>query len=146
MTNPHGCVEGSGNLVVLLQTWTASQNFWQPELAHGTLHVGHFALSWRWCFHPLRRFPADTTYHVGMGERLWRSLSRLDVEGRWDGLSDSRVKGRGPARNDEGMINILIPRGRPVPSDRPNEGRVEVSQRRPHDESMETLKVLIFNC
>lgn len=63
-----------------------------------------------------------------MSESLWRSLGWLDIEGRWDGLSDSRVKGRSSTWNDEGLLNILVPCSRPVTSDRANEGRVVVSQ------------------
>lgn len=44
MTHPHGSMKGAGNVVVLLQSRTASENLRQPELADGALHVSNFSL------------------------------------------------------------------------------------------------------
>lgn len=82
-TYPHCAVKSSGNLIVGLQTWTAAQDFWKPELAHRALHMLDLAMCRRRCFHPLRWLPANTTNHVGMGQCLWgRTVVRLGQGGR----------------------------------------------------------------
>lgn len=52
-THPHGRVKRPGNLVVLFQSRTATQNLGQPELPYGALHVRDFALSRHGRAHPL---------------------------------------------------------------------------------------------
>lgn len=73
-------MECPSNLVVLLEARAASENLGQPELAYSSLHVANLALRRRWGLDPLRRLPAHTTHHVGMGQRLWRPLLRLHVQ------------------------------------------------------------------
>lgn len=41
---PHGSMESASNVVVLLQSRTASQNLRQPELTNSTLHVSNLSL------------------------------------------------------------------------------------------------------
>ena len=52
-TYPHGGVQSSRNLIILLQPWTATQYFRQPELSHSALHVPNLSLSRSWCLDPL---------------------------------------------------------------------------------------------
>jgi hypothetical protein len=85
----HGRVESTSNLIVLVESRTASENLWKPKLADSTLHVANLALSRRRCFHPLCRLSSNTTYHVSMSECLWRSLDGLDIESRGDWLGDA---------------------------------------------------------
>lgn len=73
-------MESSGNLVILLQARAASEDFWQPELTDRTLHMADLALGRLWCLDPLRRFPSDTAYHVGVGQGLWGPLLGLDIQ------------------------------------------------------------------
>jgi hypothetical protein len=87
---PHGSMKGAGNVVVLLQSRAASENLRQPELPDGALHVSNLSL-WRWrSLDPLRGLAADTTYHVGMGEGLWRTLASARLcQLRRQGLCDA---------------------------------------------------------
>lgn len=121
-----------GNLVVLLQTRAAAKDLGEPELAHGTLHMANLALRWCRCLDPLGRLPANTAYHIRMGEGLGGSLLRLDVEGRRNGLGDTGVEGRGAAGNDQVAIGLITgPRATfPVTSSGPLEGRVGIQRRR----------------
>jgi hypothetical protein len=116
------------NLVILLQSGTASQNLWEPELAHGALHVPDLPLRWGWCLHPLGRLPPDTTDHVGVGERLGGSLLGLHVEGGRNWLGDARVQRRGPARDDQILVADIAGNWATVTvgSSRPGEGSVVV--------------------
>jgi len=41
---PHGSMKGAGNIVVLLQSGTASENLRQPELANSALHMSNLSL------------------------------------------------------------------------------------------------------
>ena len=116
----HSGVEGSCNLVVLLQSRTAAQDFGKPELAYSPLHVANLALSGWGSFDPLRWFSTHAAYHVGMSQRLGGSLSRLDVKGRWDRLGDSGMEGGGTAGNSERMV-ALIASGRSVARSGPDE-------------------------
>jgi len=50
---------------------------------------------------PLRRLPANTAYHVGMGESLGSALADLWLAHLTSGLRDSTVQTRGSVRNDE---------------------------------------------
>jgi len=97
-TGPHGRMKRTGNFMILLQARTATQDFRQPELTDGTLHVSNLALTGCGSLDPLRRLPSDTTHHVGMGEGLWRTLtiSRLCQLLRRQRLRDTRVKRRCP--------------------------------------------------
>ena len=53
ITYPHGTVQGSGNVIVCLESGTAPQNLRQPELTNRTLHVLNLSMG-RWgCFDPL---------------------------------------------------------------------------------------------
>lgn len=114
-THSHSGVKRSGNLVVLLEPGTATKDLWQPELANGAFHVANLPLAWWRCLDPLGRLPADTTNHVGMGQSLWRPLSRLDIQGVGERLRDSRVERRSPAWDDQaGVANVS--RGRPFAS------------------------------
>lgn len=89
VAHPHSSIQSACDLIVLLQSWAATQNLWQPELANGTFHVPNLSLSWRWCFDPLRWFSSNTTYHIRMSESLGSPLIRLDVERGGYGLCDS---------------------------------------------------------
>lgn len=50
---PHSSIQCSRNLIVLLQSWTTTQDLRKPELSNGTLHVPNLALGRCWCFDPL---------------------------------------------------------------------------------------------
>lgn len=92
--------------------------------------MADLALRRRRCLDPLRRLTADAAHHVGMGKSLRRTLLRLDVQRRWDRLRDSRVEGRGAARDDE-VVVALIARAGPaiaIASARAVEGRVSVQR------------------
>lgn len=97
-------MERSGDLIILLQSRTASKDLWEPELPHGALHVSDFALSWCWRLDPLRRLSPNTAHHVGVGKGLWCSLLGLHVECRRNWLGDSGMKRRGPARNNKILV------------------------------------------
>lgn len=100
MTYSHGSMQRTSNVVVLLQPWAAAEDLRQPELPDSALHVSNLALSWGRGLDPLRRLAANTTDHVGMCECLGRPLLGFGVEGRRDGLCDSRVQRRRPAGDD----------------------------------------------
>lgn len=117
VTYSHGSMQRPGNLVVLLQSGAASQNLWQPELTNCTLHVSNLALRWCRRLDPLRRLAAHATNHVGMSKGLWCPLVRFGVEGRGQGLGDSRVKGGSPARDDE--VTVSLASNRAFASPRP---------------------------
>lgn len=89
----HGGVKRASNAVILLQSRTATEDLWQPELADGVLHVCDPALGWLRCLDPLRRFAADTTHHVGVSQSLGCTLGgpRL-AYARRGGLRDPRVE------------------------------------------------------
>jgi hypothetical protein len=80
VAHPHGRVQGSSNLIILLQSGAAAQNLWQPELTDGALHVANLSLVWGGSLDPLRGFTANTAYHVGMSESLGGPLGGFDVE------------------------------------------------------------------
>ena len=125
-SHPHGGVQSPGNFVVLLETRAASEDLWQPELANSAFHVANFALSWGRSLDPLRRFPSDTTHHVGMGQCLWRPLLGLDIEGRGNRLGDPRVQRRSPARDDQVAVDLVARAGAAIAVSSPgtNEGSV----------------------
>ena len=81
------------DVIVLLQSWTASQDFREPELANCTLHVPNLALSGRRSSNPLRRFSAYTTHHVGVGQGLRGTLTRLLLRhDTYHGLSNAGMQ------------------------------------------------------
>lgn len=123
------------NLVVLLQSGAASENLGEPELANSALHVSNLALSRRGGLDPLRRLPANTADHVGMGKRLGSALLRLDVEGRRDGLGDAGVKRRSAARDDQAVVALITGAWSSiaVAGARASKGRVGVQGRRHFD-------------
>lgn len=82
-------MQSAGNLVIMLQPGTASQDLRQPELADGTLHMADLTLGRGGSLHPLGGLPAHATDHVGMGEGLWSPLDRLGVECGRDWLSNA---------------------------------------------------------
>jgi hypothetical protein len=131
LSYPHGGMESPGDFVVLLQTRAASENLRQPKLSDSTLHMANLALGWSWSLDPLRRFPSNTTYHVGMGQSLWRPLLGFDIEGRRDGLCDPGVQRRRPAGDDQVAVG-LVARTRTaiaITSPRTDEGSVCAKRR-----------------
>jgi hypothetical protein len=78
---PHGRVKSTSNLIILLKARAAAQNFGQPKLPNGTLHVANLSLGRGGSFDPLRRLTANTANHVSMRQSLWSALLRLHVEG-----------------------------------------------------------------
>lgn len=79
-THPHCGMERTCNLIILLQTRTATQYLWQPELLDSAFHVGDLSLRWCGSLDPLGRFSPHTAYHVCVGERLWSPLTGLHTE------------------------------------------------------------------
>jgi hypothetical protein len=115
-TYPHGGMKRSCNLIVLLQSWATAQDLWEPELADGTFHMLNLALSrWR-SLDPLRRFSSNTANHVRMGQSLWSSLTRLNVQRSRKRLRDPRVQRGCSTGNDE--VFGLFPRRRSLASAR----------------------------
>lgn len=106
-------MQSAGNLIVGFQSGTAAQNLGQPELGDCALHVLDFPLRRRRSLNPLGGLAAHAADHVRMGERLGGSLSRLEVERGWDGLSDAGMQRRGATGDDEGIL-ALIPSHGPV--------------------------------
>lgn len=100
VTYSHGSMQRTSNVIVLLQPWATAKDLRQPKLADGALHVPNLALSWGRGLDPLGRLAANTTDHVGMCKRLGRPLLGFGVEGRGDGLCDSRMQRRSPAGDD----------------------------------------------
>lgn len=148
-TYPHGGMEGSSNLIILLESRAASEDFRQPELAHGTLHVTDFALSRGRCPHPLRGFTAHPAYHVGMGEGLGGALNGLDIEARRNRLGDARMKRRRATWNHERVLSLVascwpVSSSWSVASRRSDEGRV-ISQRRAHGDGSSSSMADMFN-
>jgi hypothetical protein len=125
-------MERPRNLIVLLQSGTATQDLWQPELANGRLHVANLSLGGGWSLDPLRRLSADTTYHVRVGEGLRGALRRLDVEGGRNWLSYPRVERRGSAGHDQVAIALIARSWTAiaVPGPWADEGRVVIEGRR----------------
>ena len=120
-THPHSSIQSACDLIVLLQSWATPQDFWQPELANGTLHVPNPSLSWWRCFDPLCRFSSHSTYHIRMSESLGSPLIRLDVERRGNGLCDTGME-RGSSTWDHQRVFAMVACGRSlsvsVPSSR----------------------------
>lgn len=108
---PHSGVQGTGNLIILFQSRTATQNLRQPELTDGTFHVLNLPLCRGGRLDPLAGFTANTADHIRMSESLRSPLAGFDIEGRRDGLGDARMQRGGPARNQERIVDL-------VPSDR----------------------------
>ena len=106
-THPHGSVESTGNLVVLLEPRAAAQDLWEPELAYGTLHVANLALGRRGSLDPLGGLATNTAHHVGVGESLGGPLLGLHVKRRGDRLGDARVQRRGPAGDDQVAVGLI---------------------------------------
>jgi hypothetical protein len=50
---PHCRVKRTCDLIILFQSRAATENFWQPKLPNGTLHVSNSALNRSWSAHPL---------------------------------------------------------------------------------------------
>jgi hypothetical protein len=50
---PHCSMESPSNLIILLQSRTASKNLWQPKLSNSSLHVPNLSLRWRRRLYPL---------------------------------------------------------------------------------------------
>lgn len=106
---PHGGMQRTGNLVVLLESRAAAQDLGEPELADGTLHVCDLALSGLGSASPLRGLTTDTTDHVGMGQGLGGTLARLGtVHGGGHWLDDARMQRRGAVRDDEVVIVLTL--------------------------------------
>lgn len=118
---PHSSIQRACNLIVLFQSWAATQNLWQPELANSTLGVSNSSLAWRRCFYPLRWFSSHSTYHISMSESLGRPLIRLDVERPRYRLCDTGVEGGGSTWDHKRMF-AMVACGRsvsvPIPSSR----------------------------
>lgn len=104
-------MKSPGNFVILLETGAAPQNLWQPKLSNGTLHMANLALSWSWSLDPLRRFPSNAAYHVGMGQSLRSPLLRLHIEGGRNRLCNARVQRRCPTGDNQVAVD-LVARGR----------------------------------
>ncbi len=98
-------------LIILLQSRTATQDLWQPELPHGTLHMPDLALCRRRRLNPLGWLAAHTAHHVGMREGLRGTLLRLDVQCGGDGLGDAGVQRGGPAGDHEGLVVLVAGSG-----------------------------------
>lgn len=98
-------MQGSCNLIILLQSRTATQNLRQPELANGALHMTDFPLGRGGGSNPLRRFTTNTTDHIGMGEGLGGALRGLHSL-RLDGLGDARVQRRGATRDHQRVFSV----------------------------------------
>jgi hypothetical protein len=64
-----------------------------------------------------------------MSERLWRTMLRLCIEGRWDGLSDTRVQRRG-ATGDDHVVIASQWAALALTSPRASEGRMGIQRRR----------------
>lgn len=134
-TNPHGSMKRSGDFIVLLQARTATQDFWQPELANSSLHMADFALGRRGSPDPLRWLAANTAYHVGVSERLGGALLGFGVEARGNRLCNARVQRRSSAGNQH-CVAILVAGDRAaftLAGARAREARVS-AERRTHDE------------
>lgn len=101
MAYSHRRVQRPCNLVVLLESGAASQDLRQPELTNCTLHVPDLSLWWRRSSSPLRRLPANTTYHVGMGEGLGSALADLRLAHVASGLRNATVQTGCAIGNDE---------------------------------------------
>ena len=111
VSHPHGRIESTRDLVILLQSWATAQDLWHPELTNGTLHVPYLPLSKRRCLDPLRRFSSHSTYHVGMGEGLGSPLVWPDVERGRYGLGDAGME-RGVATWDHERMLAMVAGGR----------------------------------
>ena len=98
-------MQRSSNLIILLQSRTASQNLGQPELAHGALHMTNLPLSGRGGSHPLRGLTTNTTDHIGMGEGLGGALGGLHSL-RLGGLGDARVQRRGATGDHQRVLSV----------------------------------------
>ena len=97
----HRRVQRPCNLVVLLESGTASQDLRQPELTNSTLHVPDLSLRRCRCSSPLRGLPANTTYHVGMCEGLGSALADLWLAHMASGLRNLTVQTGCAIGNDE---------------------------------------------
>jgi hypothetical protein len=100
-------MKGPRNLIILLQSGTAAQDLWKPELADSRLHVANLSLRWSWGFDPLRRLSSDAANHIGVGEGLRRTLGSLDIERGWNWLGYARVQRRRSARDDQVAIMLI---------------------------------------
>ena len=121
------------NLVILLKTGTAAEDFRQPELTNCTFHVTNLALRRRGSLDPLRWLPSNTADHVSMSESLGCPLLRFRTERRRNRLRDPRVERRCPA-GDNQVVVVVVASARPgiaVAGTRPRKRRV-CTQRRRH--------------
>ena len=84
----------------------AAQDFGEPELADGTLHVGNLALAWSRRLDPLRWLAADTADHVGVSQGLGRPQAGLHAQSRGQRLDHARVQRRRPAGGLEGRCPL----------------------------------------
>lgn len=82
ITYPHSTVKSSCNFVVSFKARAAPKNLGQPELTDCALHVLNLALHRGGGSNPLRRFSADTAYHVRMGQCLRRRSVTTSGHGR----------------------------------------------------------------
>ena len=117
----HSSIKSARDLVVLLQSWAATQDLRQPELADRTLHMPYPSLSWRRRFDPLRWFSSHSRYHISMRECLGCPLIRLYVERRRYGLCDTGVEGGGSTWDHKRVFAMVACDGSlsiPVPSPR----------------------------
>lgn len=70
------------HFLVLIELWATTQDFWQPEVRNGCLHVCWLVLR-RGRFNPLRRIPSSTADHVGQNHRLRIRLSECILLRIW---------------------------------------------------------------
>lgn len=139
-THPHGRMQGTSNLIVLLQSRAAAQNLRQPKLPDGALHMADLPLSGGRRADPLGGFPANTTDHVGMGQGLRGSLGGFRTHLRGNGLGNARMQRGGATGNDQGIFT-LIASHRPVASGGAGERR---SKGRSHYSGFDS-EGLVFN-
>ena len=107
ISHPHSSIHRSCVFIVLVQSWAATQDLWQPELWNGILQMSDFTLRWRWCFHPLRWFPPNTTYDVSVSECFGGALTGFNIEACGDGLGDARMERGGSAWDHERVFAMI---------------------------------------
>ena len=104
-------MERPSDLIVLLKSRAASKYFRKPKLSYSSFHVTNLALGWRGSLDPLRGLAANTADHVRMSKRLRGTLLGFDVQSRWNGLGDSRMKGRGATGDDQVGVSLITRAG-----------------------------------
>jgi hypothetical protein len=119
-TYPHSGMKRPCDLVVLLQSWAATQNFRKPECTNCAFHMPNLSLAGSRRFDPLGGLSSYAAYHISMGQRLGAPGTLLNIQSRWKWLGDPGVKGRGPAGDDEAVVSLcsLVSRRRSLASAR----------------------------